>query len=172
MKITIKREQSQVFVGLSSVSNLREVKAIITAFVLLGAGMLMSIVCSGQTTIGFTYDESGNRESRAVISSRSLPETGNYLIIAPESQPVNSQIGTQKVKIRFDVDKKVLQVNFPWLGRQEAIIRIADLHGKQIFQQSSALSRNAINISDYPSGYYRLTVLIGEEEKEWEIVRE
>jgi YD repeat-containing protein len=145
-------------------------KTIITAFALLGAGVLISLSSPAQT-IGFTYDAAGNRETRAVTSSRSAAVSSNYLVIDPQFQLVTSQIGKQKVKFNFDVGKNLLQVNFPWLGRQEAILQITDLQGKQIVHQNTTSSKNSISISDYPPGYYRLIILIGEEKKAWEIVR-
>ncbi|MDD4192142.1 MAG: hypothetical protein PHI28_12480 [Mangrovibacterium sp.] len=105
-------------------------KTIITVFALLGAGMLISLSSPAQT-IGFTYDAAGNRETRAVASSKSSAVSSNYLVIDPQFQLVTSQIGKQKDKIHFDVDKNLLQVDFPWLGRQEAILQITDLQGKQ-----------------------------------------
>lgn len=147
-------------------------KMIITAFALLSTGMLISLTCPAQTTIGFTYDESGNRDSRSVTSSKSAAVSSNYLVTDSQFRLVTSQIGKQKVKFRFDVGKNLLQVNFPWLGRQEAIMQVTDLQGKQIIRQSITSSKNNISISDYPPGYYRLIIFIGEEKKAWEIVRE
>ena len=144
-------------------------KTIITAFALLGAGMLISLSSPAQT-IGFTYDAAGNRETRAVTSSKSSAVSSNYLVIDPQFQLVTSQIGKQKVKFHFDVDKNLLQVNFPWLGRQEAILQITDLQGKQTVHQSTASSKNSISISGYSPGY-RLMIFIGDEKKEWEIIR-
>jgi hypothetical protein len=148
-------------------------KAIMTAIALLGAGMLTTLMCPAQTGIAFTYDAGGNRETRTVIASRSAAVSNYYLLATPQSQPVHSRVGKQRVQIRFDAGKSLLRINFPWrLKHQEAVIEVADLNGKQIFHKISTSSKNRISISDYPSGYYRLTISVGEEKKEWEIIRE
>jgi len=146
-------------------------KTIVAAFALLGAGMLISLFSTAQTNIGFTYDAGGNREARAVISSKSASASSNYLITDPQFQPITSHVGKQKVKFCFDIGKNLLQINFPWLGSREVILQITDLQGKQILHQSTKSSTNNISISDYPPGYYRLLIFIGEEKKAWEIVR-
>lgn len=46
-------------------------KALVSAFILLSTGPLAPVVSPAQTTIGFTYDDSGNRDSRAVVASKS-----------------------------------------------------------------------------------------------------
>ncbi|MDD4190743.1 MAG: hypothetical protein PHI28_05415 [Mangrovibacterium sp.] len=194
----ITKEQSQVCLGLPSVRksggqvrvedklawtmpngshlhkvNLREAKTILTAISLLGAGMLATLTCPAQTDIAFTYDDSGNRETRYVITLGRIDHNGN--MDAPVTnlleEPAEDRIGTQPVRISYNREEEALQVDFPCLTGQEATIEFATAEGKPVMKKTGKRSENKIGLSGYPSGSYRMTISVGEEKKVWEIVR-
>jgi len=146
-------------------------KTIITAFILLGAGMLISVICPAQTTIGFTYDASGNRISRSMVASGNAVDKDNSCIFAQQSKLVEDQIGGQQVRISYNPEAETIQVNFPDLTTQEAIIQINNPHGKQIVLQIGIAPGNKIDLSKYPFGSYQITITVGKEKKEWKILR-
>jgi hypothetical protein len=198
MKITIKREQSQVCLGLSSVSksggqvrvedklawtmpngsylhkvNLREAKAILTAIVLLGAGMLATLTCPAQTDIAFTYDDSGNRETRYEVTLGSIDHKGNMdsPVTNLLKEPVEDRIGTQPVRISYNRAEEALQVDFLYPAGQEATIEFATAEGKPMMKKTGKHSGNKVELSGFPAGTYRMTIRVGEDEKVWKIVR-
>jgi hypothetical protein len=146
-------------------------KTIITAIALLGAGVLTSLTCPAQTDIAFTYDASGNRETRSVIvlgntGSQSDPLAANLL-----KEPLEYWLGKQQVRISYNQEEETLQVHFPHSAGQEATIELTSPEGKPVMKKTGIRSDHKIELSGYPSGSYRMTISVGEEKRVWEIVR-
>lgn len=138
------------------------------AFLLLS--VLIPVIGLSQTTIGFTYDNSGNRETRTVITLKSAT-TGDGELAEEPLKPIEGQVGLQKVRIYPNPTKGLLKIDFPVLSEQETIIRVHDPHGKPIIQQLASGS-NLVNLSSYPPGSYILVIRIGQEKKAWKIIKE
>lgn len=145
-------------------------RTIATAIFLLGAGMLTTITCPGQTDIAFTYDAGGNRESRSVVTLSSLDQMDTPAMnLMKES--LECQVGEQLVRISYNQEEEVLQVNLFSPGRQEATIEFATAEGKPVMKRTGKCSENKIELSGFPAGTYRMTIRVGDAEKVWEIVR-
>ena len=148
-------------------------KTIITVFALLGAGMLATLTCPAQTDIAFTYDDSGNRETRYEVTLGRIDLKGN--VDAPVTnlleEPAEDRIGTQPVRISYNREEEALQVDFPCLTGQEATIEFATAEGKPVMKKTGKYSGNKLELSGFPAGTYRMTIRVGEEEKVWKIVR-
>jgi hypothetical protein len=137
---------------------------------------LLLIFCPGgyaQTTIGFTYDESGNRDTRSVVTLGSIDNKDN--VDSPVAnllkEPVVDQIGKQQVQISYNPGREILQVCFPHLSGRRAIIELTGPEGKPVIKKTGKRSENKLELSGYPLGSYRMTISVGEEKKVWEIVR-
>lgn len=146
-------------------------KTIMTAIALLGAGVLTSLTCPAQTDIAFTYDASGNRETRAVIVLGSIDSQADPLAVNRLKEPVEDQVGKQQVRISYNQEEETLQVDFPHSAGQEASIELTGPEGKLVMKKTGIRSDHKIELSGYPSGSYRMTISVGEERKVWEIVR-
>lgn len=131
----------------------------------------LSFICPAQTNIEFSYDASGNRYSRAVITSGSVTSQTDSLIATLMKDPSEYHVGGNQVMISYKAEEKMIQVDFSFSTGQGAIIELNRSDGKQIMKKAGASSENKIDLSNYPLGSYLLTISIGEEKKTWKITR-
>jgi len=123
-----------------------------------------------QTRVTFTYDENGNRDSRIILKSATIPF--DSLQAKQAEKPLDDKVGLQKTRIYPNPTKGMLRIDFPALGDQQPIIRVFDPSGKLIVQKTALSSGNEIDLSAHPSGFYIMTIQIGMEKKEWKIIKE
>ncbi|MGV8139162.1 MAG: hypothetical protein AB2L20_28545 [Mangrovibacterium sp.] len=118
-----------------------------------------------QTTIGFTYDESGNRDTRSVVTLGSIDNKDNvdFPVANLLKESVKDQIGKQQVRISYNQEEETLQVHFPYSAGQEATIELTSPEGKPVMKKTGIRSGHKIELSGYPSGSYRMTISVGEE---------
>lgn len=147
-------------------------RTFLTAIFLLVAGVLTSVVCQAQTTYEFTYDDNGNRETRAVIFLKNATINPDDLEAKKTIIPQEDQIGLQKTLIYPNPTKGLLRLEFPELTEQGATIRVFDPNGKMIVQKSAISSGNEVDLSAHPPGFYIMVIHIGQEKKEWKIIKE
>lgn len=136
------------------------------------AAFLISTTVHAQTNFGFTYDASGNRLTRAVILLKSATIPGDSLQSKKAEKPLDDLIGLQKTRIYPNPTKGMLRIDFPSLTEQEATIRVYDPNGRLIVQKSAVSSGNEVDLSAYPPGFYVMVIHIGQEKKEWKIIKE
>ena len=125
-----------------------------------------------QTKYGFTYDASGNRITRAVILLKSATIPVDTLQAKQDQKILEDQIGLQKTRIYPNPTKGLLKVDFPALSQSEVVISVYNSTGKLIMRKSATSFGNEIDLSIYPSGLYVMTIQIGQEKKEWKIIKE
>ena len=142
---------------------------ILTGIVLLS--VFIPVVGQAQTSVEFTYDNSGNRITRTVINLKSASLASGSEIEEKADKLLEDQVGLQETLIYPNPTKGLLRIDFPSLVSQEAAIRVHDAQGKLIIQQSASGS-NQVDLSAYPSGYYIMIIRIGQEKKEWKIIKE
>ncbi len=141
-------------------------------FVWVLFAVLFSVSAHAQTNYGFTYDASGNRITRAVILLKSASIPGDSLQAKQDQKILEDQIGLQKTRIYPNPTKGLLKIDFPSLSRSEATISVYNSTGKLIVRKSASSFGNEVDLSSYPSGFYVMTILIGQEKKEWKIIKE
>lgn len=131
-------------------------------------------VANAQPRISYTYDDNGNRDSRKVIvlANKSATISPDSLQARQDIKPLDDQIGLQKTRIYPNPTKGMLRIDFPALDDQQPIIRVYDPSGRQIVQKTALPSGNEVNLSAYPSGLYMMIINIGQEKKEWKIIKE
>ena len=143
---------------------------------LLLAGLLsvlfISATVHAQTNFGFTYDASGSRLTRAVILLKSAAIPADTLEAIQAKKPLEDQIGLQKTRIYPNPTKGLLRVEFPALSDQETTIHVYDPAGSLIVQKTGVASGNEIDLSAHPTGFYIMVIHIGQEKKEWKIIKE
>lgn len=140
---------------------------------LLLFAVLFSATAHAQPKYGFTYDNRGNRVTRALIVLKSATIPADSLQAKQAEKPLNDQIGLQKTRIYPNPTKGMLRIDLPALNDHEAIIRLHDSNGRLIIQQSAVELNNELNLSTYPSGLYIMSIQIGpKDRKEWKIIKE
>ena len=140
------------------------------------ACLLVAVLFSGtthaQTNYGFTYDASGNRLTRAVILLKSATIPGDSLQAKKEEKTLDDQIGLQKTRIYPNPTKGMLRIDFPELSNTESTISVYDPSGKLIIQKIAISSGSEVDLSAHPPGFYIMVIHIGQEKKEWKIIKE
>lgn len=143
-------------------------------FFLIGI-LLLSVFSSttakAQTTIEYAYDNSGNRITRTVITLKNASIASGFGAEQQTPELLEAQVGLQETIIYPNPTKGLLRIDFPSLTGSKASIRVHDAHGKLIVHKSAAGS-NQVDLSFYPSGYYIMTIHIGQVKKEWKIIKE
>lgn len=149
-------------------------RTILTALFLLVAGVLTAVVCPAQTAIKFGYDANGNRVSREVIvlGTKSATIHPDSLQAKHDIKPLDEKVGLQETKIYPNPTKGKLRIDFPELTGQLPIIRVYDQSGKLIVQKTALSSGNEIDLSSKSSGFYIMMIQIGEDKKDWKIIKE
>ena len=140
------------------------------------ACLLVAVLFSGtahaQTNYGFTYDASGNRITRAVILLKSAKIPSDTLVAKQTEKILEDQIGLQKTRIYPNPTKGLLQIDIPSLNDTESVIRVYDPSGRLIIQRTAIPKGNEVDLSTYPNGFYIMVIHIGQEKKEWKIIKE
>ncbi len=130
----------------------------------------MMAVLARYTPAGFEKAEP--RITRAVILLKSASIPGDSLQAKQDQKILEDQIGLQKTRIYPNPNKGLLKIDFPSLSRSEATISVYNSTGKLIVRKSASSFGNEVDLSSYPSGFYVMTILIGQEKKEWKIIKE
>jgi len=134
--------------------------------------VLVSVQAHAQTNYGFTYDACGNRLTRAVIQLKSAKIPSDTLTAKQAPNALFDKIGLQQTRIYPNPTKGLLRIEFPELSKQDATIRLYSSSGKLIIQKPGASAGNEIDLSSYPMGFYIMTLQVGENKKEWKIIKE
>ncbi|MDP3915210.1 MAG: T9SS type A sorting domain-containing protein [Bacteroidota bacterium] len=134
--------------------------------------VLFSASAHAQTNFGFTYDASGNRLTRAVILLKSATIPGDSLQAKKTEKTLEDQIGLQKTRIYPNPTKGLLRIDFPSLSDTESMIRVYDPNGRLIVQKPAISTGNDVDLSAHPAGFYIMVIHIGQEKKEWKIIKE
>ncbi len=145
---------------------------IIYLLVCLLVAVLLSGTTHAQTNYRFTYDSSGNRLTRAVILLKSATIPSDSLQAKKAEKILEDQIGLQKTRIYPNPTKGKLRIDFPALSNTESTIRVYDPSGRLIVQETAISTGNDVDLSAHPPGFYIMVIHIGQEKKEWKIIRE
>lgn len=133
--------------------------------------VLFSQAVYAQTNFKFGYDANGNRESRIVLKSATIPT--DSLSAKKTEQPIEDQIGLQQARIYPNPTKGLLKIDLPSLKEEIATIILFDLNGKEIIKKVATESSNTVDLSVYPPGLYVMRILVGlNSQKEWKIIKE
>lgn len=137
--------------------------------------ILSTITGQAQTTIKFDHTNRGHREYRdvLVLQSKSAKVPQDTLDKQKEEiKPVEAMIGLHETKIYPNPTKGMLRIDLPRLNDLEALITVHDASGKLIIRKSSNGPGNSVDLSAYPNGFYIMKICIGQDKKEWKIIKE
>lgn len=149
-------------------------RTFLIAIFLLVAGVLTVMICPAQTPIGYKYDDNGNRKSRSVIvlANKSATINVDSLQVKQDVKPLDDKVGLQRTRIYPNPTKGMLRIDFPELTDQQPIIKAYDQSGKLIIHKTALSTGNEIDLSAYPPGFYMMVIQIGQEKKDWKIIKE
>ncbi|HKJ40528.1 MAG TPA: T9SS type A sorting domain-containing protein [Sunxiuqinia sp.] len=142
---------------------------LIISIVLLS--VVIPVISQAQTTVEYTYGNSGNRKTRTVITLKSASLNSDSLKANDFNKPLDDKVGLQKTRIYPNPTQGIVRVDLPSLKEQEASIRVHDSQGRLILHQSASTS-NRVDLSGFPSGWYIMIIRIGQVKKEWKIIKE
>jgi hypothetical protein len=149
-------------------------KTILKALSAIGFIMAMAMAPFegfSQNTYEFGYDAAGNRVSRTVILFKSAT-TGKGASASVAENPLMEKVGIHTARIYPNPTKGVLHIELVVESNQEASVSVYDFNGKLIRNRHSVRGSYDANISSFPSGTYILRITIGQESREWKIVKE
>jgi hypothetical protein len=136
------------------------------------AGVLFCQTAHAQSKIVYSYDANGNRDSRGILTLRKATIDSDSLQAKQEIQPLEDKVGLQETRIYPNPTRGMLRIDFPELTGQQPEIRVYDPSGRQIVQKTALSSGNEIDLSSHPSGFYIMVIQIGQEKKDWKIIKE
>lgn len=130
--------------------------------------VLVPLAGYSQNNFEFGYDNAGNRTSRAIIALKSASAQDGLTAI----NPVEEKIGFATTLIYPNPTKGLLHLEISAETAQEASCTVHDINGKLISQNDSFQNQTDINLSSHPAGIYILRVIIGNDSKEWKVIKE
>ncbi|MBI5220033.1 MAG: T9SS type A sorting domain-containing protein [Bacteroidia bacterium] len=164
-----------------------------TIFLSIVIVMVLAITGTAQQPyVKYTYDASGNRESRIIVMPSQSARLSNpadtthvdtLTTAKQEMQPVKEILsGGQTVNIYPNPTKGILAVEVTNTGSSttstgsvaavSGLIEIVDLNGKQHYINKNFAGRDEINFSYEAAGVYFLRLEIDGKREEWKIIKQ
>jgi hypothetical protein len=137
--------------------------------------LFVALAGHAQTTISFGYDDSGNRNLREVISLKSATTQKGAATDEQDDltgTSTESLVGMNKVRIYPNPTRGVLRIDFPALMNQKAMLTVYGSNGRVLINQQAYGNNTEIDLSNYPGGFYIMRIVIGQEQKEWKILKD
>ncbi len=127
--------------------------------------LLVPLVSHGRD-IAYDYDESGNRVSRGLVVTEMSVGRG-----ADKSKRAVSDIFDRvSVRVYPNPTDGQLCVEVPVNGDGQVSLKLYSASGSLIYS-SQGESRSVIDLGDFPSGSYILSVAIGDDVKTWNVIK-
>lgn len=123
-----------------------------------------------QNSFDFGYDAAGNRTSRTI--SLKSAEINNETATSQLEKPFEDNIGFGTTRIYPNPTKGILHVEIVSGMEQLAALTVHDLNGKLVVEKKSITFNCDINLSPFPAGTYILRIFIGQDNKEWKVIKE
>jgi hypothetical protein len=130
--------------------------------------LLIKAVAFGQTTkVEFAYDAAGNRTSRQIVPLNKSAFISDTIAISEE------KMGEKTFKLYPNPTNGVLTMGISHLDAGESVkIMITDMTGRTILKEVQYSANFRIDLSASPKGFYILSATIGDQRKEWKIIKE
>jgi len=152
---------------------------IIVVLALLGG----SLSLFSQTRYSFSYDASGNRVDRKIVfksGNEALTEEEQFLLDSGElseeyleEEAEKESIGAQQITIAPNPTRGKMAVK---VDNMEAgatgSLAVYDVQGKAILSQPLTGDYTQVDLSAQPAGNYILTIQLGNQKREWQIVKQ
>ncbi len=139
---------------------------------LFATALLVTVSCFSQTKVyRYTYDNSGNRETRKYIQLKSA-EIASTSSETQTLQEFEDLVSGQEIKIYPNPTQGMLNVEIPDLTETGARLVVFNSQGQLIKDIKVNSNLSDVNLSNHPSGMYILKIIIGQETSEWKILKD
>lgn len=138
--------------------------------------LFISLACMAQTSVQFTYDQTGNRIQRKVITLKSGQVTDS--VNSDTQQAINPEVftdvlGQSNLAIYPNPTRGALKVKFTNVNEKQNItIQVYDVNGRLVVNKTKATAESDINLYSAPNGTYIMKISSGSESTTWKIVKE
>lgn len=127
-------------------------------------------------TIGYDYDENGNRTDRALITLKasSVNENMDTNIVNnnEELATIKEEMGGSKLSIYPNPTQNFVIVNIEDIDNKTILLNIYDDFGKTLEQKQIKENITYIDFTRNPSGYYFLKLTVDQKSKSWKIIKQ
>jgi len=144
--------------------------------------LIIAILTSGfvinAQTIGYNYDDTGNRLSRTIVvgGQKSMilndENTNSLQEDLKTEESFTDILGELKITIYPNPNQgqMVVQINNISEDVSSSII-VYDLAGKTIYRKQNLVPYTNVDITNSPNGTYILKIKIGKEVSEWKVIK-
>jgi hypothetical protein len=126
--------------------------------------------------IKYTYDLSGNRTDRNIVTLKSVPANLRDSVERQSSLPkeqFEDNLGDQKILIYPNPTQGQLLIEIQGYKQETAsALYLYDLTGKLLIARKPVNSNMPLDLSHYAVGTYILKIVLGDKTSEWKIVKE
>jgi hypothetical protein len=130
--------------------------------------LLIGAVAFGQTyKVEFAYDAAGNRISRKLVPLNKSAFISDTIAISEE------KMGERSIKLYPNPTPGIITMTISQLEHEEKVqVFVTDMKGRLLVREEQNNPNFKIDLSAYPSGFYILSAIIGNERREWKIIKE
>lgn len=127
---------------------------------------------TGQSTVNFTYDYSGNRTSRAVINLKSTSSSFEAQTDSVE-ESFSEKLGDYDILVYPNPVESELTIEIHELDEYaDASTTLFDQGGRLIMIREITPGHNKLDLSYLSAGSYYMVIRVGGKESRWTIVKE
>jgi len=137
--------------------------------------MLSFIVAGKAQTVSYTYDDSGNRETRTIVMGGGLKSAVSQSAETDknEEEIFQETLGEMSINIFPNPTTGKLSIRFD--NRPEDVktsITVYDLNARIICRKTNIPESSEIDLSQEPAGNYILVIRVGEIASRWQVVKQ
>lgn len=124
-----------------------------------------------QTKIQYSYDASGNRIGRVVITTRAfspLSEDENAEGESWEKKLSKENVHIYPNPVQTDLTVSLSELPEPGTG----LLQLYDMQGKLLLEETIRTTQTVIPMADFPRAVYIMKLIFGEMQSTWKIIKE
>ncbi len=137
--------------------------------------MLLASVTYGQT-IGFGYDDAGNRESRTLtIEKITEANDSGQTQESDDSFDIFKSVTIDDVKVIVSPNPNEGRFSIRFINLTEGIqprVLLHSMSGKPVFENENQQSLINVDVSDRENGTYILTIIINGKKEAWKVIKQ
>lgn len=117
--------------------------------------------------VEFTYDNAGNRTSRQIVSLNKSTYLSDTISI------LEDHLEGRTVKLYPNPTYGLLTMEISSLKADEKVmVLVTDMNGHILLKEAQTTSSFKIDLTSRSKGFYILSATIGNERREWKIIKE
>jgi hypothetical protein len=129
--------------------------------------LTVTIVYSQNLQVEFTYDNAGNRTSRQIVSLNKSTYLSDTISI------LEDHLEGRTVKLYPNPTYGLLTMEISSLKADEKVmVLVTDMNGHILLKEAQTTSSFKIDLTSRSKGFYILSATIGNERREWKIIKE